>query len=122
VTTLAKIDANRRNAELSTGPRTEVGKALVADEPLARIARGDRAGAVSALYGGALDALVATRAVAAASDVASLAVFPTSRRAQELPALRDRLRALPEPCLLLGADAAPSYGSSSTAVVLGSCS
>lgn len=30
VTTLAKIEANRRNAALSTGPRTDTGKALVA--------------------------------------------------------------------------------------------
>ena len=30
MTTLAKVEANRRNAELSTGPRTEPGKALVA--------------------------------------------------------------------------------------------
>jgi hypothetical protein len=30
MTTLAKIEANRRNGQLSTGPRTEEGKAIVA--------------------------------------------------------------------------------------------
>lgn len=36
MTTLAKIEANRHNAELSTGPRTAEGKALAAQRHNAR--------------------------------------------------------------------------------------
>lgn len=91
----------RHAAVVTRRVRTLTGAPLRADAPLARIAGGDRAGEVGALYGDALDALVATGAVVQPRDVAGLAVFTTSRAAEELPRLRDALRELPPPSLIL---------------------
>lgn len=85
------------------------GVPLVADTELERIASSrQRTTRAELLYGDAIDRLVDSGAVRRASDIAGLAVFTTSRRALELPLLRDELRELPEPSLILDpVEAAP---------------
>jgi dienelactone hydrolase len=89
------------------------GGALGADTALRTIQGQGAAARISAaetLYGGALDVLKETGAIASASDVAGLAVFTTSNMVFELARLRDRLRAeFPAPALLLDAQAAAPY-------------
>ncbi len=102
----------RHAAVLTTRVRARDGVALSMDAPLAAIAGGARSTAAERLYGGALDALIATRAVSSLTDVAALAVFTTSRMAEELPTLRARLRdATPAPTLLLEPEASTPYTS-----------
>jgi hypothetical protein len=99
-------------AVLTTRVHTTDGSPLVADSELERIAglpARARATPAEHLYGEALDHLVASAAVARKSNVASLAVFTTSRRVFELPMLRARLREEPEPELLLDRLAAAPY-------------
>lgn len=105
----------RHAAVVTSKVKTAAGKALVADETLARIASGERGTKAGKLFGEALDALVTAGAVRSREEVASLAVFTTSRRALELPALRERLRAEPAPSLLLDAASAAPY----TAAIFG---
>jgi dienelactone hydrolase len=101
----------RHAVVLSVRARSTNGSPLVADTELVRIAAQSaaaRSTAVEHLYGSALDRLVASGAVARKNEVASLAVFTTSRQVFELPLLRARLRQQPEPELILdGATAAP---------------
>jgi hypothetical protein len=88
------------------------GSPLVADTELERIAAlpaRARSTPVERLYGDALDQLVANAVVAHKSEVASLAVFTTSNRVFELPALRAQLRKQPEPELILDPVAAAPY-------------
>lgn len=105
----------RHAAVVTSRARTAAGVPLGPDAPLVAIARGDRAGEAGALYGAALDTLVATGAVSTVDDVAGLAVFTTSRAVDELPKLRDALRQLPAPNLILSPEGASPY----TAVVFG---
>jgi dienelactone hydrolase len=94
----------RHAAVLTTRVRTHNGAALVAADELSRIAAlpaSARATQAELLYGNALEQLVVTGAVARRTEVASLAVFTTSRQAFELPALRARLHEEPEPQLIL---------------------
>ncbi len=100
----------RHAAVLTTRVRATSGARLVADAELERIARlRQRATAAERLYGDAIDRLVADGNVARASAVASLAVFTTSDRVFELPALRAELQRQPEPELLLDPGAAAPY-------------
>ena len=102
----------RHAAVLTTGAKTKKGESLAAAPELARIAElpaGQRASAAELLYGEALDEIVKSGVVGEPEDVANLAVFTTSRRAEELPALRTRLRDLPEPELILDPVAAAPY-------------
>jgi hypothetical protein len=100
----------RHAAVLTSRVRSTSGASLVADAELERIAHSQqRTTPVEQLYGDAIDELAATGAVARASDVASLAVFTTSRRVFELPSLRDRLQAQPQPQLILDPQAAVPY-------------
>lgn len=101
----------RHAAVLTDRVRTTGGARLVPSAALAATWQrppGQR-DATERLYGDAADALVASGAVAGHQVIASMAVFTTSRRVEELPALRERLRALPEPELLLAHDAAAPY-------------
>jgi hypothetical protein len=100
----------RHAAVLTSRVRSIAGAALVADAELERIARlRERSVPAEQLYGDALDRLVASGAVARAGDVAGLAVFTTSRRVFDLPALRDELQGQPEPELILDPEAAAPY-------------
>jgi dienelactone hydrolase len=92
---------------LTTHARTAGGAPLVAARALGAIAAGSRSDAAGALYGEAIDALVASGEIATRGQIAGLAVFRTSNRVRELPELRARLGARSEPELLLGASAAP---------------
>lgn len=104
----------RHAAVVTTKVRARDGVPLAMDEPLGTIAGGARDTAPQRLYGAALDALVAGGA--ALADIAGLAVFTTSKMAEELPALRARLReTTPSPTLLLDAAAAAPY----TAAIFG---
>jgi len=102
-----------RHAAVLTGRvRTTDGNPLVADTELERIAAlpaRARSTPSERLYGDALDQLVAHAAVRHKSDVASLAVFTTSRLVFELPALRSQLRDEPEPELILDPVVAAPY-------------
>lgn len=112
----------RHAAVLGAGVKTTGGLSLAAGDELARIgslASSERVTAAEKLYGDALSALVETGAVPDATAVASLAVYTTSRQVEEVPALRARLRELPEPELVLDpAEAAPYsvavFGTSTT--------
>lgn len=99
----------RHAAVLTRRVQSVDGVPLVADVELERIATSrQRTTGVERLYGDALDELVATGAVKRADDVASLAVFTTSRHVFELPALRQELQEQPEPRLILDpVEAAP---------------
>jgi hypothetical protein len=103
----------RHAAVLTTGAKTKKGESLAASPELARIAElpaGQRASAAELLVRrGPRRAREERRGGGARSDVANLAVFTTSRRAEELPALRTRLRDLPEPELILDPVAAAPY-------------
>jgi len=102
----------RHAAVLTVRMHTTDGTALVADTELERIAAlpaRARTTAVEHLYGDALDELVAHAGVRRKTDVASLAVFTTSRQVFELPQLRAQLRAQPEPALILDSAAAAPY-------------
>jgi len=100
----------RHAAVLTTRVRATSGERLVADAELERIARlRQRATAPERLYGAAIDRLVDDGNVARASEVASLAVFTTSKRVFELPSLRAELQRQPEPELLLDPAAAAPY-------------
>ena len=102
----------RHAAVLTNRVKTKKGERLAAAPELSRIAglaAGDRESAAEVLYGSALDELVKSGAIEDRKEVANLAVFTTSRRAEELPALRSRLRDLPEPELILEPAAAAPY-------------
>lgn len=99
----------RHAVVLTTGVLTTGGIPLIASDELDAITRAPRTEPAAKLYGEALDAVVESGA-AAREQIAALAVFRTSDRARELPELRARLRALPEPELLFG-DAAAPYSS-----------
>ena len=102
----------RHAAVLTVRAHALNGRPLVADTELARMAAlpaSARAAPIEQLYGGALDQLVASAAVARKNEVASLAVFTTSRRVFELPVLRAQLRGQPEPELILDAATAAPY-------------
>lgn len=100
----------RHAAVLTSRVRTVSGAVLVADAELERIARLlERSTPAEHLYGKAIDRLVAGGAVARAADVASLAVFTTSRRVFELPRLRAELLDQPAPELILDPQAAAPY-------------
>jgi hypothetical protein len=100
----------RHAAVLTRRVRTTAGLSLVADAELARIAGLDSpVTPAERLYGDALDRLVETDAVRRAGDVAALAVFTTSRRAFDLPRLRDVLHEQPAPALLLDPGNAAPY-------------
>ncbi|MBX3125271.1 MAG: hypothetical protein KF718_01065 [Polyangiaceae bacterium] len=102
----------RHAAVLTSRVRTTSGRSLRAAPALRAIATlttAERSTRVEKLYGDALDALVATGGVTSASEVASLAVFTTSRRVYELPALRNELRKLAAPSLIVDPDAAKPY-------------
>lgn len=102
----------RHAAVVTIGARATNGRPLTADDDLQRIAAlapGARSTDAERLYGAALDQLVATHAVAGRHEVAGLAVFTTSRRAFEMPELRDRLHQQPQPQLILDAAAAAPY-------------
>lgn len=87
------------------------GKHLGAAPELSRIAAlsaADRKTRQEKLYGEAIAEIVKAKAVAEASHIAGLAVFTTSRLAEEMPILRERLRQEPEPVVFLDqANAAP---------------
>lgn len=102
----------RHAAVLTSGVKTTKGEPLSASSELARIAglpASQRSTDAEKLYGGALDELVSTGAVPDVARVASLAVYTTSRQVEEVPALRKRLRELPEPALILDPAAAAPY-------------
>lgn len=102
----------RHAAVLTARVRTAEGAALAADEELRRIAdlpAAQRVTAAERLYGDAMADLVATRAVAHVGEIASLAVFTTSRQVEELPLLRRRLASEREPELILDPAAAAPY-------------
>lgn len=100
----------RHAAVLTRRVRTVDGAALVADAELERIvALPTRSTPVEHLYGDAVDELIDSGAIARADDVASLAVFTTSRRVTELPTLRNELYEQPEPQLIFDPVAAAPY-------------
>lgn len=100
----------RHAAVVTARVRTRAGAPLVADIELDRIARlSERATTAELLYGDAIDRLLASDNVRRAADIAGLAVFTTSRRVFELPALRERLLAQPQPELFLDAVSAAPY-------------
>ena len=87
------------------------GQPLSMDTELARIAELDpaaRGSRAEHLYGDAMDRLEEARAVER-RDIAGLAVFTTSRRVEELPRLRERLKQEPPPRLLLSSAEASPY-------------
>ncbi|HMR73469.1 MAG TPA: hypothetical protein PKD61_00110 [Polyangiaceae bacterium] len=99
-------------AVLTTRVRTMAGASLGPDEPLREIANtpaSQRNTAAAKLYGDAIDRLVAAELVANSEEVASLAVFTTTRQVFELPKLRAVLRAQPVPKLLLNPTEAVPY-------------
>lgn len=91
--------------------RTTDGRHLGPAPELARIANlaaSSRTTSVEKLYGDAIDEIVTAKAVGNADAIASLTVFTTSRKAEEMPLLRTRLRDEPEPEIFLNeANAAP---------------
>ncbi|MBK8998246.1 MAG: hypothetical protein IPM35_21190 [Myxococcales bacterium] len=97
----------RHAVVLTTGARTLERAPLVPSPALDAILAGARVTRGERLYGEAIDELVASGALAERDELAGLAVFRTSARVRELPELRERLRELPEPELLLGPSAAP---------------
>lgn len=102
----------RHAAVLTTSVTTAAGKPLAPADSLTAIAAlspAERKTPAEVLYGGALDELAKGSVAVDASHVASLAVFTTSRRVEELPALRARLRKLPEPAIVLDPAAAAPY-------------
>ncbi len=99
-------------AVLTSRARTTAGLPLAPAESLREIAAtrgGSRDGRADKLYGDAIDRLVEAVLVASASEVASLAVFTTSSQVSELPLLRDQLRELPDPRLILDETQASPY-------------
>src|SRR5207249_49934 len=83
---------------LTSRVTTTAGASLAAGPELAAIAKlaaADRSTDAEKLYGRAIDELLRANAIGDASEVADLAVFTTSRGAEELPALRERLHAEP---------------------------
>lgn len=106
------LPAKTRHAVLLTDRVTSDGYRLAADAELARIAKTSpnaRSTRAEELYGAAIDQLLATGAVRQSSNVASLAVFTTSNRANELFDLRDRLRSEPAPDLIVDAKTVEPY-------------
>lgn len=100
----------RHAAVLTDRVHTAAGLPLFADDELERLAAAaPRSTPAERLYGDAIDRLVETRAVRHRSDVASLAVFTTSRRARELPQLRARLQDEPAPQILYDPEEAAPY-------------
>ncbi len=94
----------RHAVVLTSRVRTTDGARLVADPELERIAElRDRSTPIEQLYGDAMDRLLDS------GEVASLAVFTTSRRAFELAELRQRLLDQPEPELILDPQVAAPY-------------
>jgi hypothetical protein len=101
----------RHAAVLTTAAHAESGQALSPAPELSRIAglsEGARSTPAEKLYGAALADLAATGAVESAK-VAGLAVFTTSSQVKEVPALRERLRQMPEPELILDPKVAAPY-------------
>lgn len=102
----------RHAAVLTSRVKTSSGAPLAASPDLAAIAKrpaAERKSEAEKLYGGAIDELMSSGAIGDVAEIASLAVFTTSRGVEELPALRARLRALPEPALVLDPAAAAPY-------------
>lgn len=97
---------------LTDGITTTDGRRLVAAEELQRIASlaaNDRKTAAEKLYGDAIEEILKAKAVTAVENIASLTVFTTSRRAEEMPKLRTRLREEPEPSIFLDKASAAPY-------------
>ncbi len=97
---------------LTADARTTTGKYLGPAPELSRIgslAANQRVTESEKLYGDAMAEIVAAKAVANAEQIASLAVFTTSRRAEEMPVLRGVLRDQPEPEIFLDAATAAPY-------------
>lgn len=69
----------------------------------------ERKTAAEKLYGDAIADLLATKALSDISKLASLAVFTTSKRVEEMPVLRTRLRQEPEPTVMLNSMEAAPY-------------
>ncbi|MGZ5966553.1 MAG: alpha/beta hydrolase [Polyangiales bacterium] len=102
----------RYAAILTSRVRSANGTPLAAADAFAALARATcdaRKTDAEKLYGDALDALVESHAIAGPGDVAGLAVFTTSRAVMELPALRDRVRALAPPKTVFDEAAAAPY-------------
>jgi dienelactone hydrolase len=64
---------------------------------IGQLAANERQTAAEKLYGDAIEEIVKAKAVDDVDRIASLSVFTTSRRAEEMPLLRTRLREEPEP-------------------------
>jgi dienelactone hydrolase len=102
----------RHAVVLTTAVRTANGEPLAPAPELSRmagLAAAERITPAEKLYGGGLAELVGSGALDHAARVASLAVFTTSRRVEELPALRAELRQLPERELVLDPALAAPY-------------
>jgi len=98
--------------------RTADGRSLGAAPELLQIvklAASERKTAAEKLYGDAAEEVLKAKAVNDAANIASLAVFTTSRRAEEMPKLRNRLREEPEPSVFLDTTNAAPY----TAAIFG---
>jgi dienelactone hydrolase len=98
------LPAKTRHAVVLTDRVTSEGHPLIANAELARIADSGahaRSTPAEELYGQAIDQLLTTGDVQERASIASLAVFTTSNRAQELFDLRDRLRSEPAPDLIV---------------------
>lgn len=94
------------------------GRALGAAPELIRIANlsaSERKTDAEKLYGEAIEEVLGAKAIDEAVHIASLAVFTTSRRAEEMPKLRNRLRQEPEPEVFLDVTNAAPY----TAAIFG---
>ncbi len=103
---------------VTDGVRAANGKHLGPAPELTRIAglsASERKTRQEKLYGDAIAEIVKAKAVPSADHIAGLSVFTTSRRAEEMPVLRERLRMQPEPVVFLDKAAAAPY----TAVAFG---
>ncbi|HRI62955.1 MAG TPA: hypothetical protein PK156_01925, partial [Polyangium sp.] len=103
---------------VTDGVQTTSGNHLGPAPELSRIAglaAADRKSPAEKLHGEAIEEIVKAKAVDDKANIASLAVFKTSRRAEEMPVLRDRLREEPEPSIFLDTTNAVPY----TAITFG---
>jgi len=97
---------------VTDGVHTAGGKRLGPAPNLARIgglAASDRKTPAEKLYGDAMEEIVRAKAVDDIGHIASLTVFTTSGRAEEMPKLRARLREEPEPTIFLDETKAAPY-------------
>jgi hypothetical protein len=110
----------RYAAIVTRAVRGSDGLPLGADEELVRIralAQSARGTAAESIYGDALDALVELHVVPSKKEISGIAVFTTSRMAEELAELAERLRAQKDaPVLAIEPESAAPY----TAIVFGS--